>query len=66
MLNLYYHELMGKVKEHKGKKYLMLDDYVLDKVLERLKKPLALKNLTKLKYITHMINYRTILPYKMF
>ena len=37
MLNLYYNELMGKIKEHKGKKYLMVDDYVLHKVLDRIK-----------------------------
>ena len=24
--SLYYHEIMGKVKEHEGKKYLMVDD----------------------------------------
>ena len=33
MLNLYYHELMGKIEEHERKKYLMVDDYMLDKVL---------------------------------
>ena len=26
VLSLYYHEIMGKVKEHEGKKYLMVDD----------------------------------------
>ena len=31
MLSLYYHELMGKIKEDEGKKYLMVNDYVLDK-----------------------------------
>ena len=36
-LNLYYHELTAKIEEHQGKKYLMIDDYVLDKVLYRIK-----------------------------
>ena len=38
MFSLYYHELMGKIKEHEGKKYLMVDDYMLDKVLDNTKK----------------------------
>ena len=29
MFSLYYHELKGNLKEHEGKKYLMVDDYVL-------------------------------------
>ena len=28
---------MGKIGEHEGKKYLMVDDYVLDKVLDNIK-----------------------------
>ena len=36
MLTLCYHELMGK--ENGGRKYLMVDDYVLDKVLDKVKK----------------------------
>ena len=32
ILSLYYHELIGKIVEQKGKKYLMVDDYLLDKV----------------------------------
>ena len=29
MLILVYHDLMGKIKKHNGKKYLLIDDYVL-------------------------------------
>ena len=36
MLSPYYYELMEKVKEHE-EKYLVIDDYVLDKVWIRLK-----------------------------
>ena len=28
---------MGKVKEHEGKRYLVVDDYIVDKVLEKTK-----------------------------
>ena len=35
MLSLYYHELMGKIKEHEGKKYLMVKDYMLNKVVDK-------------------------------
>ena len=37
MLSLNYHELMGKIKEHEENKYLMFNDYMLDKVLDKIK-----------------------------
>ena len=37
MLSLYYHEIMGKVKKHEGKKCLKITDYVLNKVLDKIK-----------------------------
>ena len=37
ILSLYYHELMGKIKNIKEKKYLMVDDYELNKALDRIK-----------------------------
>ena len=37
MLSLCCHELMGNIQDHGGKKYLMVNDYVLDKVLDRIK-----------------------------
>ena len=33
---LHYHELMGKIEERKGK-YLAVEDYMLDKVLNKIK-----------------------------
>ena len=36
MPNLHYRELMGKIGERKGKKYLMVNDYMLDKVLDKI------------------------------
>ena len=37
MLNLHYYELMGKIKEHEGKKYFIVDDYMLGRVLDKIK-----------------------------
>ena len=37
MLSLHYHEVMGKIKEHEGKKYLMVNDYMPDRVLDNIK-----------------------------
>ena len=33
---------MGKIEEHEGKKYLMVDDYRLDKVLFKIKELMIL------------------------
>ena len=49
MLCLHYNESMGKIKEHEGKKYLMVNDYILDKVLDKIKKTIGLRNLMILK-----------------
>lgn len=35
MLGLYYHELMEKIEDYQGKKYLMIGD-ILNKVLEKI------------------------------
>ena len=34
----HYPELMRKIKKHEGKKYLIVDDYMLDKALDKIKK----------------------------
>ena len=34
---LHYQELIGKIEEHEGENYLMLDDYMLNKVLDNIK-----------------------------
>ena len=36
ILSLYDHELLGKFEEREEKKYLMVDNYMLNKVLERI------------------------------
>ena len=43
MLSLYYHELMGKVKIYEVKKFLMIDGYVLNKVLDKIKETIGIK-----------------------
>ena len=37
MLSLHYHGLVGTVKEREGKKYLMVDDYMLGEVSDKVK-----------------------------
>ena len=37
MLSLHYHEFIGKTEEHEGKKYLMVDNLMLDKVFDKIK-----------------------------
>ena len=44
MLSLHYIELMEKIEEHKGKKHLMINDYMLDKVLDKIKETIGVVN----------------------
>ena len=37
MLNPHYHNLVGKLEEHKGKKYSVVDDYMPSKILHQIK-----------------------------
>ena len=54
MLSLYYHELMEKVKKNRGRKYFMIDDYVLDKVLGNIKEIIGFEKFDETKiYNTH-------------
>ena len=50
MLSLYYHELIGKIEEHEGKMYLMIDDYMLDKRLSKIKMIIGIENLMILRF----------------
>ena len=45
MLSLYYHESMWNIEEHEGKKYLMVDDYMLDKVINSIEEIIDLEKL---------------------
>ena len=62
ILRLYYDELIGKTEEREGKKVLMVDDYMLNKVLDKIKKQQKLKNLMILRFwLIRMINCQIIL-----
>ena len=50
MLSLYYHELIGKIEEHEGKMYLMIDDYMLDKRLSKIKMIIGIESLMILRF----------------
>ena len=43
MLSLYYHEVMGKIKEHERKKYLMIYDYMLHEVLGNIRETIGIE-----------------------
>ena len=36
-LSLHYHELIEKITEHEAKIYLTVNDYILDKVFDKIK-----------------------------
>ena len=59
MLNLYYHKVMGKINEYEDKEYLIVGNYVLDKVLGRFKKIIGIKEFDKTKIL---IDTDDILP----
>ena len=44
---------MGKVKQHEGKKYLMIDDYILDKVLDKIKEIIDRKKFDNTKILIY-------------
>ena len=43
MLSLYYLDLMGNIEEHEGKTHLMVDGYMLDKTLDKIKMVLSIE-----------------------
>ena len=42
ILIVHHHELMGKSKEHEGKKHLMVNGFMLDKSLDKIKKTIGI------------------------
>ena len=52
MLSLHYHELMEKIEEYEGKKYLMLGGYMLDKVLNAIKEIIGITKFDDIKRLT--------------
>ena len=53
---------MGKIEEHEGKKYLMVDDYLLIKVLDGIKKIISMEEFDNTKIL---IDTDDILPVDM-
>ena len=51
MLNLHYHEVMGNIKEHEGKKYLMVTNYIRNEVLDRIKAILGIEEFDNTKIL---------------
>ena len=49
---------MGKIEERYGKKYLMVNDYMLDKLLGKIKETIGIVKFYDTKISIHMINYR--------
>ena len=46
MSSPYHHELKEKSEKHERKKYLMVDDYILDEVLGLINEIIQIKNMT--------------------
>ena len=46
---------MVKTEEHKGKKYLMVNDYMLDKVLDKIKETIDISKFDATKILTDLI-----------
>ena len=57
-MNLYYDKLIRKVEEYEGKNYLMVDNFTLNKVLDRIKRI----DIEKLDDITILIDRDDKLP----
>ena len=45
MLSLHYHELIEKIEEHEGQKYLMVVNYMLDKAFDKIKEIIGIGKL---------------------
>ena len=51
MLSLHYYGLMRKSEEHEGKKYMMVDDHMLDKALDMIKEIIGIEKFDKTKIL---------------
>ena len=47
---LAFNGLIGKIEKHEEKKYLMVDYYMLDKVLDKIKLIIGIENLRILRF----------------
>ena len=51
LLKKVYHELMRKTKEHEWKRYLMVDAYILNRVLDRIKERVSIEEFDNTKIL---------------
>ena len=51
ILILYYHELIEAIEEHGRKKYLIVDDFMLDKVLNKIKEIISIEKFDNTKIL---------------
>ena len=51
MLSMHYHELIGKIEEDKGKNILIVDDYMLHKVLHKIKEITGIERFYNIKIL---------------
>ena len=51
MLSLNFYKLMGKIEEHEGKNYLMIDDYMVDKVLDKINEIIGIEKIDDTKIL---------------
>ena len=51
MLNLYYDQLVGNIEKYEGKKHLMVDNYMLAKVLDTISKIIGIEKFDNTKIL---------------
>ena len=56
LFNLYYDELIRKIEEYEGKKSLMVDDYMLDLVLDKIKKIISIEKFDNTKILINAVD----------
>ena len=56
LLNLYYDELIRKIEDYEGKKSSMIDDYMLDLVLDKIKKIISIEKFDNTKILINAVD----------
>ena len=51
MLSLYFYKLMERIEEHEEKKYLMVDEYVLNKVSDKITEIISIEKCDETKIL---------------
>ena len=56
ILSLHYHELMENIEEHEGKKYLIVDGYMLNKELDNVKEIIGIEQFDNIKILIDTVD----------